>query len=214
VPFADRIDAGRRLAQSLTHLAGKRPIVLGLPRGGVPVAHEVAIALQAPLDVLVARKLGAPGQPELAIGAIARGARYIDPLVAAATGVTNAYLEQVSAQESQELERREQEYRRGRPPPDLTGRTVILVDDGLATGATARAAIAAIQQQGCARVILAVPVGAPESVDRLEHVVDELVCLEVPPNFRAVSLHYAQFDPTSDAEVQYYLADPATQMVS
>jgi predicted phosphoribosyltransferase len=214
VPVADRIDAGRRLAQALTHLAGRRPIVLGLPRGGVPVAHEVALALHAPLDVLVARKLGAPDQPELAIGAIARGARYIDPMVAAATGVTDAYLEQVATQEGQELERREYEYRRGRPPLDFTGRTVILVDDGLATGATARAAIAAIRQQGGTRVVLAVPVGAPESVDRLQHKVDELVCLEAPANFRAVSLHYHEFDATTDAEVHRYLADPATHTLS
>jgi putative phosphoribosyl transferase len=214
VLFTDRIDAGRQLARALAHLADQHPVVLGLPRGGVPVAHEVAAALHAPLDVVVARKLGAPDQPELAIGAIARGARYVDPMVAAATGTTDAYLAKVTARETQELERREQEYRRGRPPLDLVGRTVILVDDGLATGATARAAIAAIRRAGAAHIVLAVPVGAPESIARLQHVVDDLIYLEAPRDFRAVSLHYRRFDPTSDAEVQYYLADPVTQALS
>ncbi len=212
--FANRIDAGRRLARALTRLAPRAPIVLGLPRGGVPVAHEVARALHAPLDIIVARKLGAPDQPELAVGAIARGARYIDPLIAAATGVTDAYLDEVTVREMQELERQEHNYRLGRAPLDLRGRTAILVDDGLATGATARAAVTALRQQGAAYIVLAVPVGAADSVDRLRRHVDELICLETPPEFRAVSLHYRDFEPTSDAEVHRDLADPATQALS
>jgi putative phosphoribosyl transferase len=208
--FADRRDAGRRLAAAVQHLAAAHPVVLGLPRGGVPVAFEVAQALHAPLDVIVARKLGAPDQPELAVGAIARGASVIDADVAAATGVTEEYLAEVAARESREVERREREYRRGRPPLDVSGRTALLVDDGLATGATARAAIAALRQQGAARIILAVPVGARESVERLRRIADQVICLEAPAAFRAVSLHYRDFRPTTDAEVAHALADPTT----
>jgi putative phosphoribosyl transferase len=180
--------------------------VLALPRGGVPVGLEVARALGAPLDVIDARKLGAPGHEELAIGAIAPGAVYVDRLLVRRLGVSAAYLEQIATAEGRELERRERLYRSGRPPLDVEGRVVILVDDGLATGATARAAVASLRQRRPVHVTLVVPVGAPETVARLREVADDVVCLETPPDFSAVSLAYRDFSPTSDAEVVSCLA--------
>lgn len=206
MPFLDRADAGRRLAGALERFRTRGPVVLALPRGGVPVALEVARALGAPLDVIDARKLGAPGHEELAVGAIAPGAVYVDRLLVRRLGVSAAYLEQIATAEGRELERRERLYRSGRPPLDVERRVVILVDDGLATGATARAAVASLRQRQPAQVILAVPVGAPETVARLRDVADDVVCLETPPDFRAVSLAYRDFSPTSDAEVVTCLA--------
>lgn len=206
MPFLDRADAGRRLAGALERFRSRSPVVLALPRGGVPVGLEVARALGAPLDVIDARKLGAPGHEELAVGAIAPGAVYVDRLLVRRLGVSAAYLEQIATAEGRELERRERLYRSGRAPLDVEGRVVILVDDGLATGATARAAVASLRQRRPARVILAVPVGAPETVARLREVADDVVCLETPPDFRAVSLAYRDFSPTSDAEVVSCLA--------
>jgi len=206
MPFLDRADAGRRLGRALSRFRGERPVVLALPRGGVPVGLEVARALGAPLDVVVVRKLGAPGHPEFALGAIAPGAVYVDRSIVRQLGVLPAYLEQVTAAEARELARRELAYRGGRPPLEVTGRLVILVDDGLATGATIRAALASLRQRGPARVVLAAPVGAPETITRLRDLADEIVCLETPPDFRAVSLAYDDFDPTSDAEVMRCLA--------
>jgi putative phosphoribosyl transferase len=199
--FMDRADAGRRLAAALTPLRQRDPVVLALPRGGVPIGYHVARALGAPLDVIVVRKLGAPDHEELAVGAIAREAVYIDWLIVRQLGVTQAYLEQVIAAEKEELERRERAYRGGRPALPVKGRTVIVVDDGLATGATFRAALAAVRIEQPASIVVAVPVGAPESVARLRGVADDVVCLEMPPDFRAVSLSYEDFSPTSDAEV-------------
>jgi putative phosphoribosyl transferase len=199
--FTDRADAGRRLAAALAPLRQRDPVVLALPRGGVPIGYHVARALDAPLDVIVVRKLGAPGHEELAVGAIARGAVYIDWPIVRQLGVTQAYLDQVIAAEKEELERRERAYRGGRPALPVEGRTVIVVDDGLATGATLRAALAAVRNEQPASVVVAVPVGAPESVARLCGVADDVVCLEMPPDFRAVSLSYEDFSPTSDAEV-------------
>jgi len=206
MPFLDRADAGRKLAGALERFRSRSPVVLGLPRGGVPVGLEVARALGAPLDVIDARKLGAPGHEELAVGAIAPGAVYVDRLLVRRLGVSAAYLEQITTAEGRELERRERLYRSGRAPLDVEGRVVILVDDGLATGATARAAVASLRQRRPAQVILAVPVGAPETVARLREVADDVVCLETPPDFRAVSLAYRDFSPTSDAEVVSCLA--------
>lgn len=206
MPFLDRAHAGRALGQALGHLRGGAPVVLALPRGGVPVGLEVARALGAPLDVVVVRKLGAPGHPEFAVGAIAPGAVYVDRSIVRQLGVPPAYLEQVTAAEARELARRELAYRAGRPPLDVAGRLVILVDDGLATGATIRAALASLRERGPARVVLAAPVGAPETIARLREVADEVVCLETPPDFRAVSLAYDNFEPTSDAEVMRCLA--------
>ena len=206
MPFLDRADAGRRLAGALERFRSRSPVVLALPRGGVPVGLEVARALGAPLDVIDARKLGAPGHEELAVGAIAPGAVYVDRVLVRRLGVSAAYLEQITTAEGRELERRERLYRSGRAPLDVEGRVVILVDDGLATGATARAAVASLRQRRPAQVILAVPVGAPETVARLREVADDVVCLETPPDFRAVSLAYRDFSPTSDAEVVSCLA--------
>jgi putative phosphoribosyl transferase len=206
MPFLDRADAGRKLAGALERFRSRSPVVLALPRGGVPVGLEVARALGAPLDVIDARKLGAPGQEELAVGAIAPGAVYVDRLLVRRLGVSAAYLEQIATAEGRELERRERLYRSGRPPLDVEGRVVILVDDGLATGATARAAVASLRQRRPVHVTLAVPVGAPETIARLREVADDLVCLETPPDFRAVSLAYRDFSPTSDAEVVSCLA--------
>lgn len=206
MPFLDRADAGRKLAGALERFRSRSPVVLALPRGGVPVGLEVARALGAPLDVIDARKLGAPGHEELAVGAIAPGAVYVDRLLVRRLGVSAAYLEQITTAEGRELERRERLYRSGRAPLDVEGRVVILVDDGLATGATARAAVASLRQRRPAQVILAVPVGAPETVARLREVADDVVCLETPPDFRAVSLAYRDFSPTSDAEVVSCLA--------
>ena len=206
MPFLDRADAGRKLAGALERFRSRSPVVLALPRGGVPVGFAVARALGAPLDVIDARKLGAPGHEELAVGAIAPGAVYVDRLLVRRLGVSAAYLEQITTAEGRELERRERLYRSGRPPLDVEGRVVILVDDGLATGATARAAVASLRQRRPAQVILAVPVGAPETVARLREVADDVVCLDTPPDFRAVSLAYRDFSPTSDAEVVSCLA--------
>jgi predicted phosphoribosyltransferase len=206
MPFLDRADAGRKLAGALERFRSRSPVVLALPRGGVPVGFEVARALGAPLDVIDARKLGAPGHEELAVGAIAPGAVYVDRLLVRRLGVSAAYLEQITTAEGRELERRERLYRSGRAPLDVEGRVVILVDDGLATGATARAAVASLRQRRPAQVLLAVPVGAPETVARLREVADDVVCLETPPDFRAVSLAYRDFSPTSDAEVVSCLA--------
>jgi putative phosphoribosyl transferase len=199
--FADRVDAGRRLAAALEPFRTRNPVVLALPRGGVPIGYHVARALGAPLDVIVVRKLGAPGHEELAVGAIARGAAYIDWPIVRQLGVSQAYLEQVTAAEERELERRERAYRQGRAALPIEGRTVILVDDGLATGATLRAALSAVRSEHPARIVVAVPVGAPESVARFREMADDVVCLEMPPDFRAVSLSYDDFSPTSDAEV-------------
>jgi len=199
--FADRADAGRQLAAALEPFRTRNPLVLALPRGGVPVGYHVARALGAPLDVIVVRKLGAPGHEELAVGAIARSALYIDWPIVRQLGVSQAYLEQVTAAEERELERREWAYRQGRAALSIENRTVILVDDGLATGATLRAALSAVRSERPSRIVVAVPVGAPESVARLREVADDVVCLEMPPDFRAVSLSYDDFSPTTDAEV-------------
>jgi predicted phosphoribosyltransferase len=199
--YLDRRSAGRRLAEALQHLRGRDPVVIGLPRGGVPVADEVARVLGAPLDILVARKVGAPGNPEFGIGAVAPGVVHIDP-AAEALGVTQEYLDRVVAREQAEARRREEAYREGRPPVELAGRTVVLVDDGLATGATAVAAIRSLRQRAPRAVVLAVPVGAAETVAALRRLADEVVCPLVPPEFRAVGEFYVDFSPTSDHEVR------------
>jgi predicted phosphoribosyltransferase len=199
--FLDRADAGRRLAGALERFRSRNPVILALPRGGVPVGFEVARALGAPLDVMVVRKLGAPGHEELAVGAIAPGAVYVDRSIVRQLGVTQAYLEQVAAAEARELDRRERAYRSGRPPLQVEGRVAIVVDDGLATGATVRAAVESLRRQRPAEVVVAAPVGAPETVVRLSAVADEVVCLATPYDFRAVSLSYDDFAPTTDAEV-------------
>lgn len=205
--FRDRHEAGRRLAAKLRHYA-TRPdvIVLALPRGGVPVGYEVAKALGAPLDVFVVRKLGLPWHEELAMGAIASGGvRVLDPDLLRAARVSEADLARVTAAEQAELERRERQYRGDRPFPDLRGKTVILVDDGLATGSTMRAAVAALRQEGPSRIVVAVPVAAPETCDAFGDIADEVVCAETPEPFRAVGLWYNDFSQTTDEEVHELL---------
>jgi putative phosphoribosyl transferase len=210
--FHDRRDAGQRLAQRLTSYAGCDDVlVLGLPRGGVPVAFEVARALGAPLDVFLVRKLGVPGREELAMGAIATGGvRVLNPEVVGPLEIPDEVIDAVAAEERDELERRQRAYRDDRPPPDVRGRTVILVDDGLATGSTMRAALAALRQQQPARVIVAVPVGSAEACAELQGLADESICLETPEPFRAVGLWYSDFSQTTDAEVTTLLARPTT----
>lgn len=210
--FADRHDAGRRLAAALRRYAGRDDVlVLGLPRGGVPVAWEVAHALHAPLDVFVVRKLGVPGHEELAMGAIASGGVVVTvPDLVETLGIPPAVVEQAARVEAEELARRERLYRDDRPFPEVRDRTVLLVDDGLATGATMRAAVEALRALGPREVVVAVPVGAPETCAAFEHEVAETVCAETPSPFQAVGLWYANFEQTSDAEVQALLAEGRT----
>lgn len=206
LPFRDRVDAGQRLGAALGALRQSGPLVLGIPRGGVPVAAEVARALGAELDVIVARKLGSPYQPELAMGAAtANGGRYLNDELIAALRVPASYVEQVTASEMAEARRREERFRGGRGPLAVAGRVVLLVDDGLATGATMRAAARSVRSRGPARLVIAVPVGAAESCDSLAAEADEVVCLATPEPFVAVGLHYADFGQTSDEEVQELL---------
>ena len=205
--FRDRHDAGEQLARALQRYAGRDDVVvLGLPRGGVPVAYEVARALGAPLDVFLVRKLGMPGHEELAMGAIATGGvRVLNPQVTVGYGIPDAAIERVAATELEELRRREREYRGDLPPPDVRGRTAILVDDGLATGASMRAAVEALKQLGPAEVVVAVPVAAPETCDLLRPHVSDVVCAHTPVPFRAVGLWYDDFSQTSDDEVRSLL---------
>ncbi|MFN2540701.1 MAG: phosphoribosyltransferase [Chthoniobacterales bacterium] len=209
--FSNRAEAGQLLAEKLLDHAGRDDvIVLGLPRGGVPVAFEVARRLRVPLDVFVVRKLGVPGFEELAVGAIASGGvRVLNEDVARAIPNVDEVVESVTARETAELERREQIYRDGRPAPELRGRTVILVDDGLATGATMRAAVAALRRHDVARIIVAVPVGAPETCRVFQHEVDEIICAMAPEHFQAVGQYYEDFSQTSDEEVRELLARAA-----
>ena len=206
--FHDRRDAGRELARKLTKYAGARTVfVLGLPRGGVPVAYEVARALSAPLDVYVVRKLCTPQHPELAMGAIAPGGvRTVNRDVVDALGLPESALADAEARERAELARSEALYRPGKAPLDLRGRTVIVVDDGLATGSTMIAAVSAIRASRPARVVVAVPIASPEACEELADRADEVVCARTPADFMAVGLWYEDFEQTSDAEVRELLA--------
>ncbi|MFJ2291240.1 phosphoribosyltransferase family protein [Streptomyces sp. NPDC087894] len=209
--FTDRTDAGRQLAEALRHLERRDPVVLGLPRGGVPVAYEVARALGAPLDVIVVRKLGVPYRPELGFGAIGEGgARVISDEIVRHAGVREKDLKAVERAEEAELLRRAQTYREGRLRLPLEGRTVVVVDDGVATGATARAACQVVRAQGASHVVLAVPVASPDVAARLREDVDEVVCLSTPHLFSAVGEWYRDFSQTSDEEVVSLLARAST----
>ncbi|MFE4604120.1 phosphoribosyltransferase family protein [Kitasatospora indigofera] len=200
--FTDRTDAGRQLATRLGHLRGEPLVVVALPRGGVPVAAEVAEALHAPLDICVIRKLGVPAQPELGMGAIGEdGARVINDQVVRMAGASPAQIAQVERTERAELERRAERYRGGRSPADLRGRTVVVVDDGVATGSTARAACEIVRARGAALVVLAVPVAPKDWTVRLGDVADQLVCVATPSPFFAIGEFYEDFTQTEDAEV-------------
>jgi putative phosphoribosyl transferase len=203
-PFVDRRDAGRVLAFRLAKYANRDDvIVLALPRGGVPVAYEVASALGAPMDVFLVRKLGTPGHRELAMGAIASGGvRVLNDDVVRWYGIPEAAIERVAHEEEQELQRRERVYRDDLPAPDLANRTVILIDDGLATGSTMRAAAQAVRAHHPTRVVIAVPVGAPQTCTELAAVADEVICARMPEPFSAVGQWYLNFDQTDDEEVR------------
>jgi putative phosphoribosyl transferase len=211
--FSDRAEAGQLLAEKLLKYVNRDDvIVLGLPRGGVPVAFEVAQRLRVPLDVFIVRKLGVPGFEELAIGAIASGGvRVVNEDVARALPNVDEIIESVTARESAELERREQSYRDGRPPPELRGKTAILVDDGLATGATMRAAVKALRQRDVGKIVVAAPVGALETCREFEDEADEIVCAMTPEFFQAVGQYYEDFSQTTDDEVRELRARAAEE---
>ncbi len=206
--FRDRTDAGRRLAARLADYADRPDtLVLALPRGGVPVAYEVAKALGAPLDIFLVRKLGVPGREELAMGAIATGGvRVVNEETVRHLNIPREVIDTVAANELKELERRERAYRGDRPAPDVEGHTVILVDDGLATGSTMRAAVAALRRQRPAHVIVAVPVSSQRTCDEFREEVDEIVCAVTPEPFHGVGLWYEDFSQTTDEEVRELLA--------
>jgi predicted phosphoribosyltransferase len=206
--FQDRREAGRLLAEKLGAYANRPDVlVLALPRGGVPVAYEVARALGAPLDVFIVRKLGVPGYEELAMGAVATGGvRVLNDELVRALSIPDYVIDAITAWEREELARRERLYRGDRPPPDVQDRTVILVDDGLATGATMHAAIAALRQQQPARIVVAVPTGSPRTCDALRAEVDDVICAITPEPFHSVGLWYKDFSQTTDDEVRELLA--------
>jgi putative phosphoribosyl transferase len=208
--FVDRCDAGRRLGASLAGRGLADAVVVALPRGGVPVAAEVAATLGAPLDILVVRKLGCPWQPELGMGGIGEGGvRVLNEALIARLGITAEQVDAVAAEEQAELERRVRRYRGDRPAVPVAGRTVVLVDDGLATGFSARTAVAVLRQQGAGRIVLAVPVAPSETIRQMQTVADEVVCLETPAWFLAIGEWYADFRQTSDDEVTTLLAGSA-----
>lgn len=212
--FLDRYDAGQRLAERLSRYVDQPDLlILALPRGGVPVAYEVARALKAPLDVFLVRKLGFPGHEELAMGAIATGGvRILDWQLVQMYGVPPDAIERVTMAEQRELERRERLYRDGRPAPDVKGYTVILIDDGLATGSTMRAAVEALREEGARKIVVAVPVAPPDTCEAMKEEVDEIVCAVTPEPFRAVGIWYADFSETSDEEVRELLARAAREL--
>ena len=208
IRFADRADAGRQLAERLLPFAYENPLVIGLPRGGIPVAREVALALHAPLDFLAVRKLGAPHNPEYGIGAVAEGGvRVIDPEAIAILGLRNDVVDAIAARETAEVERRAMLYRDDSAPLDVKGHTAIVVDDGVATGVTDAAALRALRRRGPRRLILAVPVCPPDSARRLREDADELIALQQPASFFGVGQFYEDFAQVTDEEVVSTLAD-------
>lgn len=211
--YSDRHEAGRRLAEALAaHKAAPDTVVLALPRGGVPVAAVVARALDLPLDLMLVRKLGVPGHEELAMGAIASGGvQVMNEDIVRKLRLPPASLEAAVGAEMAELKRREKRYRGEAPPPELQGRTVILIDDGCATGANMRAAVTAARRQGAARVVVAVPVAPPETIEALEALADEVVCPLVPAHFMSIGGHYLRFDQLADEEVTRLLEEVARQ---
>jgi putative phosphoribosyl transferase len=210
--FTDRAAAGRQLANKLTHLKGERPVVLALPRGGVAVGFEIAQALAAPLDVVLVRKIGVPWQPELALGAVTDGAvaeTFIDQDLVRRLDVPGSYVQEETARQLEEIERRRASYCAGRPPVEVAGRAAIVVDDGIATGATMRVALRAVRRRGPGRRVLAVPVAPPETLAAFREEADEVVCLETPTMLGAIGAYYRDFHQLSDAEVTDLLTGTA-----
>ncbi|WP_251343466.1 phosphoribosyltransferase [Haloplanus halophilus] len=206
--FADRTEAGRRLATELRNRGVEADVVLAIPRGGLPLGRAVADALDATLDVVAASKIGAPGNPEYAIGAVGSdGSAWLDEDVIDRLGVSDAYVEREREREARAAREKASRYRSDRPAPDLTGRSVVVVDDGAATGATAIAALRLVRARDAARVVLAIPVAPPDTVERLEREADAVICLETPADFRAVGGFYDRFDQVSDEEAMAYLDD-------
>lgn len=207
--FEDRRTAGRALVPELQRCELKDPIILGLPRGGVPLAYEIAVALHAPLDTIVVRKLGVPSQPELAFGAIASGGIRVinDDVIESLFSLDDDTIDNIANREMQELRRREEAYRLDRPYPELAGKDVVLVDDGLATGATMRAAAEAVKTRSPSSVVVAVPVGSASAVAKVAAIVDRVICLESPGSFYAVGQFYSDFRQTSDDEVRELLRE-------
>ncbi len=206
--FVDRRDAGKKLAKEIAKIISKdeKVVVLGLPRGGVAVGFEVAKILKAPLDVCICRKLGAPGQEELAIGAVAEGGeRVLDDQLINSLGISQQEIERITAREQKEIKKRVVLYREGKPLPDLAGKTVVLADDGVATGLTAEAAVKSIKKLSPKEIIFAVPVGAVDSIKKLKALVNDLVCLSAPPEFSAVGEWYRDFSQVTDGEVMEML---------
>jgi putative phosphoribosyl transferase len=205
--FRDRKDAGRKLAEKLTEYAGRDDVlVLALPRGGVPVAYEVALKLKAPLDVFLVRKLGVPGHEELAMGAIASGGiRVLNDYVVNSLRIPGAAIDEVAEKEQLELKRREQVYRDSLDPPEIAGKTVILIDDGLATGSTMKAAAVALKRQSPAKIVVAVPVSSRDTCEEFESEVDSIICAATPEPFYGVGMWYQDFSQTSDEEVRELL---------
>ena len=214
--FKDRRGAGRKLAQKLKDYAGRKDrIVLALPRGGVPVAYEVAKALNVPMDIFIVRKLGWPGHEEMAIGAIASGGvRVLNQDIVQYLNIPEALIDAVAQRELRELERREHAYRGDRPPLDVKNRTVIIIDDGLATGASMRAAVAGVRAHQPARIVIAVPTAAPETCESLKHEVDEVICATTPEPFYGVGRWYEDFSQTTDEEVRTLLQEANRQLLN
>lgn len=206
--FHDRTEAGKLLAAQLGEYADRSDVwVLGLPRGGVPVAYQIAQALNLPLDICLVRKLGVPGQPELAMGAIAPGnIMVLNDEILRSIGISRLALQQVLEDEKQELERRDRTYRENRPEPDVQGKTVLLVDDGIATGSTLRAAIATLRQKHPQEIVVAVPVASVSACELLRAIVDKIICLSTPEPLNSIGMWYLDFSQTSDQEVKHLLA--------
>jgi putative phosphoribosyl transferase len=207
--YADRADAGRRLADRLAHLKDRQPIILALPRGGVAVGFEIARALDAPLDVVLVRKIGVPWQPELALGAVTDGDHpeiFVDRDLAASLDIPEDYIREETAGQLAEIERRRKSYCEGRPAPEIGGHTAIVVDDGIATGATMRVALQAVRRRKPARLVLAVPVAPPDTLASLGEEADEIVCPETPSGLGAIGFYYRDFHQMSDDEVTDLLA--------
>lgn len=207
MPFQTRQNAGQQLAQKIKHLKGAKDlIILGLPRGGVVVAHEIAQNLNCPLDVIICRKIGAPGNPEFAIGAISEsGGEFFNPVIRGAIDISEVYIQKTIKEEQEKIKMYQQAFRRGKPLPSLKGKTVIITDDGAATGMTMKAAIDAAQKQDAAKVIVALPVTPPDTAEEISELADEAIILETPLSFMAVGQFYAEFNQVETEEVQKIL---------